>query len=108
MQSKNATPEVAVSATSTITGYLKWTAEHARCGSLAIAIRLADSPREELVGISLTKTATERFEEVLGETIFKDDVVSVTVRSEDVEADLAAGVGAKGHRYFIGTAVAMS
>lgn len=108
MQKQNATPETAVSAESTIIGYLKWTADAPKCGSLAIAIRLLDDSRDELVGISLTKTATADFEKVVSETVFVNDVVTVTVRSENIEADLAAGVGAKGKKYFIGTSVVAS
>lgn len=101
--------ETQAPATATLIGDLKWVSESLRQGCRAIAI-LVDGEKlpanaegkKPLRGITLTRSKTELFDEMFGETVFIGDEISVTVRTTDLEGDLAQGVGTKGHPYFVG------
>lgn len=99
-------------ATAVFEADLKWVADTLKTGCLILAVL---DPKEHLPksakgfkplrGVMLTKSATKIFNEALGETIFVEDRLEITIRTENLAADLAAEKGIKGNPYLIGTAV---
>lgn len=108
MPTQTANPPVAA-----ITGVLKWIAPELRDGCRAIAVLRDDETgpadangRLPLTAVLLTKNLSERFDAALGEKIFRNySRITITVRTEDLAADLAAGKGRQRHPYFIGVEI---
>jgi len=101
--------------TAEITGQVKWAANALRNGSLAIALLLDDEQapadiqgRKPLRGINLQKDLSVRVFEALGNTLFIGDTITVTVFTNDLSTDMAAGKGLSGGPgYFVGSKVAL-
>lgn len=96
----------------TLSGALRWVPDNLRHGCQSIAIQAdgemlpADAQgRTPLRGITLSREATVEFYGKFCNTLFIGDNIDVSVRTEDLVADLGAGKGTKGKPYFIGVAV---
>ncbi len=105
---------IAVYLVAVITGVLHWVAPDLRDGCRSIAIARDDETeldadgRPLLTGVRLTKSMSARFDEAHGESIFVHETrLSITIRTENLEADLASGKGRSHSRkpYFVGQAV---
>lgn len=109
---------IAAYAVYVITGLLVWVKpELSKDGFKTIAIlrdgetATDDQDRLLLTGITLTKPLSERFDAALGDAIIKGETrLSVTIRTKDFEADLAAGKGRNrtGLPYFVGQAIELT
>jgi hypothetical protein len=99
-----AQPQPAVQATAVLIGQLAWISNNVKFGCRAIAIKRPDETAsgDPLRGINLTKSASEKLDKLVGETIFHFDKVKITVRTENLTTDLESGKGLKGQTYFVG------